>query len=362
MKKIALFLALIMILSLLAACGGTEKGSAAGGNTEQDQNNGVTEEDNTTEEGSQNGGQNENVGGDTGEDEGNNTEDNENNENNNNNNNNNNNGGDEKPVDDGKFLEENPEDFNIPFSGYETVTVENEKVKNGNLVLVDADHLYDSGLAETVRVKDYNSNRLAMVSTSKVHLNFVALRKLQEMTSFMNSELQINYLYCIQSGFVTNEEMAGLHANYPNEFPEAAGTSELNTGLAVTVSVYTGAMNYGLRNKAVSNVAAWTDANAHKYGFIVSEDVGENGQLRYVGVAHATYMKENGLSLSEYLTKLQDGNKLQITDEGGLTWTVYRVAASSEGATEIQVPTGMVYDISGDNNGGFIVTVKGVCN
>ena len=177
----------------------------------------------------------------------------------------------------------------------------------------------------------------------------------------MNSELQINYLYCIQAGFVSNEEMAELHEKYPNEYPDAAGTSELHTGLAMTVSVYTGAMNYGLRNKAVSNIAAWTDANAHKYGFIVGEDVGENGQLRYVGVAHATYMKENGLSLSEYLTKLQDGNKLQITDEGGLTWTVYRVEVSEGENTEIEVPKGMVYDISGDNNGGFIVTVKGIC-
>ena len=160
---------------------------------------------------------------------------------------------------------------------------------------------------------------------------------------------------------MTNEELAGLHANYPGEYPEAEGTSDLNTGLAATLSVYTGAMNYGFYNKAVSNIATWTEENAHKYGFIFGEAVGSNAEIRYVGVAHATYMKENGLSLAAYLEKLQDGNNLQITDDAGLNWTVYRVSAADGENTEIQVPTGMVYDISGDNNGGFIVTVKGIC-
>jgi D-alanyl-D-alanine carboxypeptidase len=235
-------------------------------------------------------------------------------------------------------------------------------VATGNLVLVDEDHLYNSAdSAETVRVKDYNTNRLSFVSSSKIHMNFVALRKMQEMTAAMQGALNVNYLYCIQSGFVTNEEMATLHANYPREYPDAEGTSELHTGLAATLSVYTGAMNYGLRNKAVANIANWTDENAHKYGFVMGEDVGENGQMRYVGVPHATYMKKNSLDLAGYLAVLQNGEPLQITDDGGLNWTVYRVAASEGESTEIQVPTGMVYDISGDNNGGFIVTVKGVC-
>ncbi|MBE6672870.1 MAG: D-alanyl-D-alanine carboxypeptidase family protein [Ruminococcaceae bacterium] len=361
MKKIALFLALIMMLSLLTACGGSEENNAddsfgsdyENGTEEDDQDDGSAKEDlpsggsDSTQEDDKNTEEDDKTDEEDDKKE---EEDDKKEE-------------DDLPEDDGKFLEENPDDFKIPFTGYETITLGSDKLQAGDLVLVDAAHPYDSAASGTVvRVKEYNTNRLSMVATSKIHMNFVALRKLQEMTSAMHEALQINYLYYIQAAFLTNDELTDLHANYPNEYPEDGGKCDLNTGRAVVLSVYTGAMNYGLRNGAVKNVSDWTDENAHKYGFIVEENVGENGKLRYVGVPHATYMKENGLDLEGYLTKLQNGDKLQITDHRNLTWTVYHVKASEGTATEVKVPTGMIYDVSGDNNGGYIVTVKGACN
>jgi len=269
---------------------------------------------------------------------------------------------DDPTPDDGAFLVEDAEEFKKPFTGYETITVENGNLQVGELVLIDASHPYSADKAgEVVRVKSYNVNGFAAVLTSKTTLNFVALRKMQEMNSDMQTALNVTYLLCIQAGYLTNEELTDLHTNYPGEYPEAAGESDLHTGRAATVSVFTGAMNYPFRNSAVTNVAGWVEENAHKYGYIMGNDVNENAKLRYVGVPHATYMQANGLDLAGYLAKLQDGEKLQITDHQDLTWTVYRVEASEGASSEIQVPTGMTYSISGDNDGGFIVTVKGIC-
>ena len=264
--------------------------------------------------------------------------------------------------DDGKFLTEDPEEFAKEFTGYETITVDNAALVKGELVLVGTEHSFDAANAtQIVRVKDYNLNGFSSVMTSATKLNYVALRKLQELNCDMQKAQSVTYLLCIQAGYLTNDELANLHENYPDEYPEEADKSDLHTGNAAVLSVFTGAMNYGFRNSAVTKLAQWVEENAAKYGFIQGDDIGENAKLRYVGVPHATYMKANGLDLEGYLSQLKNGEKLQITDHRDLTWTVYYVSAAEGASTEIEVPTGMSYSISGDNNGGFIVTVKGIC-
>ena len=336
MKKIALILSLLMLLTTLAACGGsyettapdtpdvTESTPTANGHSPVESEPASTPNTNTTP---------------TPDD-------------------------DPEPEieDDGQFLVEDPTEFKKEFTGYETITANNSELAKGELVLVGGEYAFDSAnAAQIVRVKDYNLNGFSSVMTSATKLNYIALRKLQELNCEMQKANSVNYLLCIQAGFLTVDELAGLHENYPDEYPEEAGKSDLNTGNAVVLSVFTGAMNYDFRDSAVTKIAQWVEENAAKYGFVQGNDIGDNAKLRYVGVPHATYMKENGLDLAGYLAKLQDGNKLQITDYRDFTWTVYRVSAAEGATTEIQVPAGMSYSISGDNNGGFIVTVKGIC-
>ena len=331
MRKIALLLALCMLFSLLCACGATEGGKV------EDPKPG--EGDTTTPTPDENEEQNKEPDPTP--------EDPDKNE------------PDDTPEreDDGAFITENAADFDKTFGGWENVNVEELEISYSDLSLVNAQNKYDSSLADDpVRVKDFNSNGLAMVNSSKFMLNFITLRKLQEMTFYMNEALSVNYRYCIQAGYLTNEELNTLNGSYPNEYPEKGGESALNTGNAVVVSVYTGAMNYSFMDSAVSKVANWTKDNAHKYGFVMIGQYGENAQLRYVGVAHATYMYENELDLEGYLAKLKGGEKLQITTEGNLTYTVYYAS----GAT-IELPKDMVYSVCADNMGGYIVTVKGIC-
>lgn len=117
----------------------------------------------------------------------------------------------------------------------------------------------------------------------------------------------------------------------------------------------------------------WIYLNAHKYGFVVrypeekesyTDVSGYTYCLRYVGVAHATYMYQNNLCLEEYLDLLKNSyssaaNRLTISAADGFEYDVYYVAASGEEVTTIDVPTSnFTYTVSGDNRGGFIVTVK----
>jgi hypothetical protein len=115
----------------------------------------------------------------------------------------------------------------------------------------------------------------------------------------------------------------------------------------------------------------WFADNCHKYGFVVrcpegKEDVTGQGyrpwHFRYVGKVHATYMNENGLCLEEYVKKIKtypyEGKHLETKDADGKKYEIYYFESDLETAmTSVAIPTGYEYEISGDNNDGFIVTV-----
>ena len=120
---------------------------------------------------------------------------------------------------------------------------------------------------------------------------------------------------------------------------------------------------------SLSNAYDWIYKNAHKYGFITRYPEAKSGitgvsdfdnAFRYVGVAHATYMLENNLCLEEYAEKLRsysEENPLTVTADG-ITYEVFYQKANTDGETVITTSSKSGTTISGDNAGGFIVTVK----
>lgn len=83
------------------------------------------------------------------------------------------------------------------------------------------------------------------------------------------------------------------------------GTSEHNLGLAVDIGSVEGSFGNSTEYR-------WLAENAHKYGFIerYTEDkqeitgiIPEPWHWRYIGVEHATKIRESGLCLEEYLAK-----------------------------------------------------------
>lgn len=119
---------------------------------------------------------------------------------------------------------------------------------------------------------------------------------------------------------------------------------------------------YDADNKTGKGVYKWLYDNAARYGFIVVADTAEEGNIfRYVGAAHATYMTKNKLTFDAYLEKLdstQAGKTLSIsvTGEDGkaIRYEIYYIAPT----TEHLVPEKYEYTVSGDNAGGYIVTVN----
>ena len=80
----------------------------------------------------------------------------------------------------------------------------------------------------------------------------------------------------------------------------------------------------------------------------------EPWHFRYVGTPHAQIMTERGLCLEEYLNLLRQGNGLRFPHRGGFV-RIFRIACGTQGVT---LPLAVRFSISGDNDGGFLLTVR----
>lgn len=158
------------------------------------------------------------------------------------------------------------------------------------------------------------------------------------------------------------------------------GFSEHHTGFVVDFTTYNG--------KSYSDFDgtgdyAWIMENCHKYGFINRYPAGkekltlidnEPWHFRYVGIPHATAMKQYGYCLEEYIAFIKsytiDTGFLLINTHDGAQYIIYYTPLSSSETTAVYIPldpasnadpnerTPYPYEISGNNIDGFIVTVQ----
>lgn len=140
--------------------------------------------------------------------------------------------------------------------------------------------------------------------------------------------------------------------------------------LGTTITLKRHSPAEAITESLLKNEFSWIYENAHKYGFVLrypndcKDHTGHDGDgrvhLRYVGVAHATYIHEKGICLEEYLTALRtqySSSSPLSFNAGGKSYQVYYVKYSGN-PTNVPVPKDSNYTISGDNMNGFVVTVE----
>lgn len=144
--------------------------------------------------------------------------------------------------------------------------------------------------------------------------------------------------------------------------------AEHATGYAFDMNVYSKGVSIKLGE--AEGIYTWVYENAAKYGFVlryprnktsVTGTAFDADHFRYVGLGHAEYMAENGLTLEEYIGELQKhtyGKKHLEFLYGGIQYEVFYVIMDEENeCVEIEIPKDISYNVSGDNIGGVIVTL-----
>ncbi len=263
--------------------------------------------------------------------------------------------------------------------GYHTLHASPSDAAAGPLILVNDRHsfVFDNrpvNVPEEVAVSvRYNKTGSYSVTDINVSLNVTTIQAFNRLMDEFKASYP-NAAVILTEGvrtFEQQQEMLDMKiAQYGEDQTIAAkpGYSEHHSGYAFDISTYE---NNVMATFTGDGDYAWIYENAWKYGFVLrypegKEDVTgishETWHFRYVGVPHAEYMKQNGLTLEEYIEQLAlyplESGGLSLTDSAtGDAYTVYSVPVDAE-HTALSVPGDKTYTLSGDNAGHVIVTVR----
>lgn len=262
--------------------------------------------------------------------------------------------------------------------GYVAKDVDEAQIHSGSLVLVNADNEYIfADNPEVVSFPPTSSLRYGLRDTS-LKVNPTALSAFNELMDATYAAIP-GAKVVVREAYRSFDDQAAKHEKNPNE-ALPAGYSDFHTGMSFELQ--DGDSWVYINDKSLNGKYNWLYENAHKYGFIVRypdnipvSDTGKNSGkdfaaitgvtdfgwvLRYVGIAHATYIYNNELCLEEYLDILREqhsfGSSLTVKGGDGRSYEIYYATADEAGA--IQVPEKYTYEISGDNESGYIVTVN----
>ena len=262
--------------------------------------------------------------------------------------------------------------FFVIFLSTEIMKINAETLESTENCIVE-----DSGFLRLVNQEnslDSNFKPDGLIDYQKIKVNSVALDAYNTMLSVM------------EEGGITGLKLQSAYRPYPyqraifdqrvREFMKMGkskdeaiyltsqsiqypGASEHQTGLALDVSVS------GQLNQAFADTPAgiWLNDHCHKFGFIirypqnktdVTHIIYEPWHLRYVGIPHASIMKDLDLSLEEYHTFL-DETKMYIYwgDDGD-----YFLVIHTDVLPEVR-PNGLI-DVSSDklvDSPNYIITL-----
>lgn len=288
---------------------------------------------------------------------------------------------------------EDPVNLNL----YDTVTVQNTALDEGDLILVNYQYAYAD--ADTVAltniyndrtvVNNANSRKLLRVSRSDTSMTPEAFAALEQLAVDLREETGDENLL-INSGHRGTASQQSVWDSYMNQYGEeytksyvaVPGYSEHHTGLACDLGFYTD--DGATISVADYEYGWWLGANCARRGFVLrypEDKVGITGiayekwHFRYVGIPHAYAMNEKNLCLEEYIdyirTYTADGKMLHVKNDRTVAdvdvtaaelpkedgWLIYYVPMTEGESTELKVPRDAQYEVSGNNVDGYIVTV-----
>ena len=257
-----------------------------------------------------------------------------------------------------------------PPVSWTTVEMTEADERSGDLILVNAAHEYTAE-PEDMTILWGNKPNSYGLRVAEMYLKTPALNALNEMMDAFQSASGISSTL-VTSTYRTVEEQQGLYeddiaatgGSGSGEVAQA-GHSEHHTGYAVDL-MYSSPTGYAYLDGTGSY--AWFNENCYQYGYIVRYTadkqaitgiVSEPWHLRYVGPVHAEAIQRGDYCLEEYIDmiKLHDStNPYSFVSGSGETYLIYYVPG--EGATtQVPVQVGRSYEVSGTNEGGFIVTI-----
>ena len=256
--------------------------------------------------------------------------------------------------------------------------MDDAEIGDGPLALVNNDNEYKGSgddLVSVYDIKDEDGTDSYTVMSADVKLKTDAAKALNEMVKAFAKEKGHDDIV-VDGGYRSKEEQQELYDAAEDKSAAAKpGCSDYHAGCSIdfgissddgTVADFDGTGDY-----------AWFEQNCYKYGFVLRYPEGKQDKtgydyrpwhFRYVGKEHAYYMTKNGLCLEEYIETLKnytyEKEHLTFQDDENNYYEVYSFPKDTENKdmTMVAVPSGIPFQVSGDNIDSFIISFDKYAN
>lgn len=245
----------------------------------------------------------------------------------------------------------------------ETIQLSKKDIYKGSLLLVNANYPL---------IRDYQPERLMNISQSSfspVYLEKVAGTVLMVLLDDLQSLDQIQMV----SGYRTYQEQneiyeTSLQTNgytFTSQYVALPQCSEHQTGYAIDLGVLQDTQDFIRPEFPYHGISQIFRTKAGKYGYIERYQEGKekitgisHEPWLYVGYPHAMIINTLGFCLEEYITFMKDYSQIKpylYRDETQYIEIFY--VPMIEDTLLLTLKTNQVYQISGNNVDGFIVTI-----
>lgn len=245
------------------------------------------------------------------------------------------------------------------------ILMEKKKACTGALQLVNAHHpLADCSTRNLMPVDVRFPDILMMRDAANI------LRLAFEKISAQGSIVPV-------SGYRSGKEQAAIYEEsvqnngtaFTEKYVALPGHSEHQTGFAIDLGLAKAEIDFICPDFPYEGICNAFRKISADYGFVERYAKGKEGitgishepwHFRYVGYPHAKIMEEKGMALEEYtefIKAYRVDSRLVYQKDAGSVMEVYYVPADGD-ETFVPVPDTSFYQISGNNAGGFVVTVQ----
>lgn len=273
---------------------------------------------------------------------------------------------------------------------YETISISNDMLDEGDLILVNYQYPYADADNRILKNAYLERTGKLKVASTDIGMTEEAFAALEAMVVDLTADTGCDDLLIV-SGHRTVAEQQRIYDNYlasngqdyVDQYVADPGYSEHHTGLACDLSFYTDE-GYSVPI-ADHEFGYWLGENCMRQGFIrrypedkvdITKISYEAWHFRYVGIPHAYACTALNQCLEEYIDTLKnytsDTKMLHIKADGTVEdvevsalpveggWLAYYVPMTEGDESKIKLLREEMYDnyeISGNNTDGYIVTV-----
>lgn len=257
---------------------------------------------------------------------------------------------------------------------YRTITVNNDDLYKGELILVNADYPFKNSKDADIVTLYNEKTESYSVSGMEIGLQEDAVEPLNDLLDAFCEETGHSDILIV-AGFRTLEQQQALYDEDlertgldTSTLVALPGHSEHESGYAMDFSLFYDDGTSG--DYDGTGDYEWIDEHCADYGYILrypadkTEITGiqhESWHYRYVGRPHAYYIMQSGICFEEYIEELKEhdvDDPLEIVDSDGKAYQVYYVPAEMDKTmTYVPLVSDKPYTISGNNADGFIITI-----